>query len=111
WPAVPAPADPFADEDLHLSLYLCYELHYRGLPGADERWEWEPSLLSLRARLEERFEHGLHAIAGAPAVERLAPEEMDLALRAVAEADDAPSLSRYLERHGTVAQVLEFVVH
>ncbi|HEU4978028.1 MAG TPA: iron-containing redox enzyme family protein [Solirubrobacteraceae bacterium] len=109
--AAPAVSDPIGDEDLQLALYLCYELHYRGLPGADARWEWEPSLLTLRARLEERFEHGLHAIAGPPAVERLAPEEMDLALRAVAEADDAPSLSRYLERHGTVAQVLEFVVH
>jgi hypothetical protein len=37
--------------------------------------------------------------------------EMDLALRAIAEADDAPSLSRHLERDGTLQQFLEFVVH
>src|SRR5437868_12978417 len=49
-------ADPLADEDLNLSLYLCYELHYRGLPGVDDRWEWNPSLLRLRSLLEEQFE-------------------------------------------------------
>jgi hypothetical protein len=36
---------------------------------------------------------------------------MDLALRAVAEADDGPSLSRHLERHGTREEFEEFVVH
>src|SRR3712207_7861910 len=39
------------------------------------------------------------------------PEDMDMALRAIDEADDAPSLSQYLERRGTVEEVLEFVVH
>ena len=36
-----APEEPLSDEDLQLALYLCYELHYRGLPGVDDRWEWE----------------------------------------------------------------------
>jgi hypothetical protein len=51
------PAAPAAggDEDHQLALYLCYELHYRGLPGVDDRWEWEPSLLALRRELEARF--------------------------------------------------------
>jgi hypothetical protein len=106
-PAVPAPADA---EDLHLALYLCYELHYRGLPSVDDAWEWEPTLLAIRRRLEERFEAELlQAVPRGP--EQLAPEEADIALRAVDEADDGPSLSRYLERDGTLDQVLEFVVH
>ena len=46
----PTAPDPLADEDLQLALYCCYELHYRGLPGVDERWEWSPSLLALRQR-------------------------------------------------------------
>jgi hypothetical protein len=109
-PVAPS-ADPVADEDLQLALYLCYELHYRGLPGVDERWEWEPSLLALRARLEDHFEQALHATVGSPGGDAVAPEEMDLALRAVADADDAPSLSRHLQARGTLEQVLEFVVH
>ena len=103
--------DALADEDLQLALYCCYELHYRGLDGVDEAWEWEPTLLGLRRELEARFEDGIVALAGAPTREDVAPSDMDIALRAVAEADDGPSLSTYLEREGTRDQVLEFVVH
>ena len=45
------PTPPSGEEDLHLSLYLLYELHYRGLPGAHPAWEWEPSLLHRRREL------------------------------------------------------------
>src|SRR5215204_1425568 len=43
-------------EDFQLSLYVLYELHYRGFRGVDELWEWQPSLLGLRAALEADFE-------------------------------------------------------
>ncbi len=103
-------ADPLGDDDLQLALYLCYELHYRGLDGVDDRWEWEPSLIALRGALEARFEEALE-LTVAPVRGRPEPEEMDLALRTVAEIDDGPSLSRHLERDGTLEQFLEFVVH
>jgi hypothetical protein len=108
-PAEPLPAapEPSDEEDLQLALYLCYELHYRGLPDVDERWEWEPSLLALRADLERRFEAALRRDVPVPAP----GGAMDLALRAVEAADEAPSLSRHLERRGTLEQYLEFVVH
>jgi hypothetical protein len=107
-----APAGALADEDLQLALYLCYELHYRGLDGVDDRWEWEPSLLALRAGLEADFEAALEA-AVPPIVEDADtdPAEMDVALRAIMDADDGPSLSRHLEREGTLEQFLEFAVH
>ena len=104
------PSDPLSDEDLQLALYLCYELHYRGLDGVDERWEWEPSLLELRARLEARFEDALLAGAGPPD-EAPAAEEMDVALRALADEDEGPSLSKRVERDATFGQLLEFMVH
>jgi Iron-containing redox enzyme len=104
----PGPGDA---EDLHLALYLCYELHYRGLPGVDEAWEWEPSLLAFRRALEDAFEAELIETVGPPRREAVAPEAMDLALRDVIEVDEAPSLSRHLEREGTLDEVLEFVVH
>ena len=77
-----------ADEDLQLALYCCYELHYRGLPGVDERWEWEPSLLAARARAGGAV-RGRDA-SGSPGrrTADCAPEELDLALRALADADD-----------------------
>ena len=107
---LPGGADPLADEDLQLALYLCYELHYRGLPGVPERWEWSPSLLALRQALEDRFEAALRAEVG-PVGEPPAPEAFVVALRAVEEEDDAPSLSQRIERDATLDQLLEFVVH
>jgi len=109
---LPESRDVLADEDLQLALYCCYELHYRGLPGVDERWEWSPSLLELRARVEERFERALIEVAGAPRTDAgFAWTEMDLTLRAIADADDGPSLSHHLDRDGTLDQLREFLTH
>ena len=105
---LPDGPDPLADGDLQLALYCCYELHYRGLPGVDERWEWEPSLLGLRAALEAPFEAALRAAVG-PLGPPPDPGAMDVALRAIE--DDGPSVSRHIEREATREQVLEFLVH
>ena len=104
--------DVLGDDDLQLALYVCYELHYRGFDEVDERWEWEPSLLALRAGLESLFERALETAVPRDSGGALpAADEIDVALRAIAEADDGPSLSRHLERHGTLEQFLEFCVH
>ena len=104
-------ADPLADHDLNLALYALYELHYRGFEGVDERWEWEPSLLALRAELERRFEAGLFDAVGEPRPEAVRPEDMDVELRAIADGDDAPSLSIHVERRATEEQAREFLIH
>ncbi len=108
-PEVPRPANALGDDDLQLALYLCYELHYRGLDGVDAAWEWEPSLIGLRGTLEASFEQALLEALGPPA-ETPAADEMDLALRAVGD-EDGPSVSRYIEREAPLEHVLEFLVH
>jgi len=102
-------ADPLADEDLNLSLYLCYELHYRGLPGVDDRWEWNPSLLRLRSLLEEQFEEALKD-AVPLRKEAVASDQIDVALREIA-AQEGASLSSYVRGRATLEQVKEFLVH
>jgi hypothetical protein len=97
-------------EDLHLALYCCYELHYRGFEGVEETWEWEPSLLAFRAELERRFEADLHDLVGAPG-EIPDPREIDALLRELMQADEAPSVSTFIEREANASQVLEFMVH
>jgi len=113
-PLGPAPdvADPLGDHDLQLALYLCYELHFRGLPGVDDRWEWDPGLLAWRRELEDAFEAALLERIAWPR-EVPAAGEMDVALRAILDAagPEEPSLSRHLERTGTLDQFREFVVH
>ncbi len=108
--AVAEPADPLADEDLQLALYVAYELHYRGFDGVDDRWEWEPSVLALRGTLERMMEAELRQGVGELPVS-LDPGETDRVLRAVSEVDQGPSLSTHLARQGTRDELLEFVVH
>ncbi len=108
----PEPAtdvDGLGDEDLHLSLYLCYELHYRGLPGVDDRWEWDPGLLAFRGGLEAVFERTVRAQCDAPAP--VDPSRIDDALRAIVRADDGPSVSSFVEREASVDQVREQLIH
>lgn len=106
----PDPADPLGDDDLHLALYLCYELHDRGLPGVSEGWEWEPSLIAVRRELERPFEDALRDVAGMPTVPSR-PEEVAAALVELSRDDDGPSLSRYLAREASLERFREFVIH
>jgi len=99
-------ADPLTDEDLQLSLAVCYELHYRGFDGVADSWEWDPGLLGLRARLEQRHTAALRALVGQVAV---TDEPVDAQLSALIAADDGPSLSRHLAKHGTLEQWREYL--
>jgi hypothetical protein len=107
---LPAPdgVDPLADEDLHLALYCCYELHYRSFAGVDESWEWDPSLLAFRAGLEAEFSTALDGLVPR---RQVAPQEVGDTLVDLAGSDDGPSLSRYLEREGTITEFREFAIH
>jgi hypothetical protein len=96
-------------EDLHLALYCCYELHYRGFAGVDDRWEWEPSLLAFRGALEAQFEAELLDLIGAPG-EPPEPSDVDVLLRELMHGDDAPSVSTFIEREATAEQLLEFMI-
>ena len=51
----PLPVRPrnATSSDLHLALYVCYELHYRGFAGVDDSWEWDSRILALRTWLED----------------------------------------------------------
>ncbi|WP_327002032.1 iron-containing redox enzyme family protein [Dactylosporangium sp. NBC_01737] len=109
WRELSTGADACTDEDLHISLHLCYELHYRGFDGVDERWEWQPSLLALRQAAEERFEDALRGLVSVP--RQPEPHEVPHALTALVEADDSPSLSKFLAGRATIEQFREFVIH
>ncbi|HET7483595.1 MAG TPA: iron-containing redox enzyme family protein [Actinomycetota bacterium] len=105
-PAIAIP-DPLGDDDLQLALYCCYELHYRGFVDVDDRYEWSPDVLSFRGALEECFERALMKIVPHPEPERPIPEE----LFALAEVEDAPSVSRFVQHRATLEQAREFLIH
>ncbi|HVL98769.1 MAG TPA: iron-containing redox enzyme family protein [Egibacteraceae bacterium] len=107
-PGAPAATDdPLDGDDSALALYCCYELHYRGFAGVDEEWEWEPTLLALRRRLEAAFDARVRDEVG-PVVE---PDDVTAGLEQVLFSHGGPSLSSYLAEEGTLEQLLEFSVH
>ncbi|MET9554390.1 iron-containing redox enzyme family protein [Streptomyces sp. NPDC006645] len=89
-------------EDLHLALYLCYELHYRGFCGVDPAWEWDPALLAFRADLERRFLDALRADT-----KRRTDIDEALADLLVESPDDA-STSHYLRDEGELWHLREY---
>jgi Iron-containing redox enzyme len=108
----PGPTEPEAvltDEDLQLTLFVCYELHYRGWDGVAAEWEWDPDLLRVRAAAERRFSDALCALVGRP--ERTDPETVPARLVELVDADDGPALSKYLRGRATREQFREFVIH
>lgn len=97
-------ADPYGD-DLQLALYLCYELHYRGFAGVDASLEWDPGLLGLRARLEERFLDALRRDARRH--DGLAEALAEL----LAEPADGESVPYFLQEEGELWHLREYAVH
>lgn len=102
-----ADADPYG-LDLHLALYVCYELHYRGFAGVDSRWEWNPVLLAVRTQLEDVFLEAVSRDVGDIPEDASAAAEMDaLCIEPV----DGTGLSYYLRDEGTWEQMQEYFVH
>ncbi len=110
--ARPRPAsDVLVDEDLQLTLYLMYELHYGGLDGVDDGWEWQPDLLRCRAQLEGVLEAALREGAGEQVPVGVTPAAVPSALFAMAAAESGgPSLPAFVARHATLEQVAEVLV-
>jgi hypothetical protein len=101
--------EPDDDEDLHLSMFVCYEMAYRGWDGVDDTWEHDPGLVRLRTGLERRYEGHLNSLVGE--VEPVDPPTVPRMLAEIVAADDGPSMSGYLRGRATHRQFREFVVH
>jgi hypothetical protein len=99
--------DPLGGDDFQLALYLCYELHYRGLPGVDDRWEWDPRLLELRAKMEDAFRNALRRTIEVPEDDGSVEQRLVDLVRS----DPGASLSAHIRDHATADQFREFVVH
>ena len=99
--------DVFSDDDLQLALYLMYELHYGGLPGVDDGWEWDPGLITARGLLERLLESAIRSVA-APTAGTV--KSLPQHLFAMTAADTGPSLAAYVARRATLEQVRELLI-
>ncbi|MGD9484900.1 iron-containing redox enzyme family protein [Streptomyces sp. TRM70308] len=104
-PTAPPPGtDPYG-EDLQLALYVCYELHYRGLERVTDAWEWDPELLRLRAGLEALFLDALRA-------DTPGGDDVTAALDPLlVEPVEGAGVADHLLREGHWWQMREYLVH
>ena len=98
--------DPLVDDDLHLALWCCYQLHYGGFAQVDDRLEWDGPPLAVRAQLEAAFEGALVDEHRAASV----PRDPVTALRVIG-AQGGPPLSSFVEERGERWHLEEFAVH
>lgn len=105
-----ATAEAATDHDLQLALWLAYELHYRGLAGVDDTWEWHRGLVEATQEWEALLLDALVSVTGDTSIEggsgTVAPRLFQLAV-----GDDGPSLSQALMREASIDQFREFLIH
>jgi hypothetical protein len=95
-------SDPYG-LDLQFALYLCYELHYRGLEGVADEMEWDLDVVALRLAMEERFLSALRAdVRGGGDLDT----EVDAL---VSEPVDGRGISHHLARDGELWQLREYI--
>jgi len=83
-PPVPRPAllvsggtrETCADDDLQLSLWICYELRMRGFEDVAPGWEDHPALAQFHTALESRWEAGLRSLPEATQPATSSTEEL-----------------------------------
>lgn len=96
-----------ADDDLQLTLWTLYELHYRGFEDVDGFWEWNPDLLRLRQQIETIFERDLRRLGVVACLPRT---PLAAAVSELIAAEQGPSLARFIHREATATQFVEFLI-
>ncbi len=101
-----APGTVLTDDDVQLSLAVCYELHYRSFDDVDDEWEWNPQLIGMRAGLERLHLAALRSLVGPVPV---TDEPIDVQLASAIAQDDGPSLSSFMAKQGSLEQWREYL--
>ncbi|MDQ0736591.1 iron-containing redox enzyme family protein [Arthrobacter agilis] len=109
--AVSRTPDILLDDDLQLTLFCLYELHYSGIDGVNDEWEWNTRLLGVRQRIEAAFEARVRAEAVVGALPDATSEAVCAELFRMTGEDTGPSMSRFVAKSATADQLREFLVH
>jgi hypothetical protein len=99
--------DARSDEDVQISLWVCYGLAYAGFEGVDRRWEWQPSLLAVRGALEAVFERDV--LAGVEMPAGLTPAQVPTWLMEVCGRVPMEFL-KFMHQTATLEQFKELVI-
>jgi len=111
WRDAAQAADPLTDDDVQLTLWTLYALHYRGFEGVDDAWEWDPGLLRRRRVLEVAVEAALREQVPVPPETAPDREAVAAALFAMTAPGPGPSVARYISRSADATQAEELLIH
>lgn len=102
--------DILTDEDLQLSLFLLYLLHYGPADFVRGEWEWDPDLIRIRALIEERFEAQLRAEVELPSPLPRNGKDAAEALFDMTQPAAKPSTAIWLAKNATEDLLREFLI-
>ncbi len=106
-----AGGDVITADDVQLSLWLLYELHYQGFDDVDPTWEWRPESLAVRRQIEGAFEAALRRETDAlVAYAMSATGTLADQLFALVRDAESPPLARHLQRYADREQLSEFLI-
>lgn len=106
-----APENVLTDDDVQLTLFLLYLLHYGPFNGVDPAWEWNPRLIECRVVLESVFEQQLRAKITVPDPLPTTGEEVAKVLFNMTAPASHPELAKWVAKHATDDQMREFLMH
>lgn len=105
-------ADSLADDDVQLTLWMLYRLHYEGFDGVDLALEWDPGLIGLRRRLEAVVLADLRdRTTGLVDAARDPGTALAERLFTMVDSFEGASVSPYLQREASEEQYAEHLVH
>lgn len=105
---VPASVCATDEDDLQISLWALYELHYRGFECVSEAFEWNPEVLAVRQQLEAHVEADLRRRTDALVDAALDESDVVAQLERIV-AEPGPSVATYLHREATRAEYEDFL--
>jgi hypothetical protein len=98
------------DDDVQLTLFLLYGLHYGWLGPLGDELEWDLELLRVRQDLEALHEEELRGLVGEVELPEPSARAVARALADLTAADKGPSLARHVARRATLEQARELLV-
>lgn len=103
-------ADVMANDDMQLALFLLYSLAYGSFDQWGSEWEWDPTLIRVRATLEQALEAHLRNHVATPALPAPVAGEVAQALFDLTAPGPGPSQSRFVATKASLDQLKETIV-